>query len=112
MSDQFDTISTMSRLLPKVQLVHLVFKLPADPVAQREFVQKQLNARVTRVALSLDVPDEDYMAVAHRAGLRILFWPADHPYDSVKVDRFTADGVVTDKPLMWEDWAARIRAVS
>lgn len=110
MSDQFDTISTMSHLLPKAQLVHLVFKLPADPVALKEFVQKQLNARATRAALSLDEPDEDYMAVAHRAGLRILFWTADHPYDSVEVDRFTADGVVTDKPLMWEYWAARIRA--
>ncbi len=30
--------------------------------------------------------------------------------DFAEVDvRFTADGVVTNKPLMWKDWAALIR---
>jgi glycerophosphoryl diester phosphodiesterase len=109
MSDHIEAISAMSRLVPGANLVHLVYSLPAGSVALQRFVQKELNARATRVALSLDVPDEDYMEVAHRAGLRVLFWTADHPYDSVEVDRFTADGVVTDVPLMWEDWAARIR---
>ena len=110
MSDELDTVSTMRQLVPGARLVHLVFKLPAEPAAQQEYVRKQLEVKATRAALSLDVPDEDYMAVAHRAGLRVLFWTADHPYDSVEVDRFTADGVITDKPLMWQDWAARIDA--
>jgi glycerophosphoryl diester phosphodiesterase len=112
MSDQFDTISKMNSLMPGVGLVHLVFELPAGPAAQREYVQKQIKAGATRAALALAVPDEDYMAVAHRVGLRVLFWTADHPYDSVEVDRFTADGVITNKPLMWEDWAALIRKES
>lgn len=108
MSDELETITTMRQLVPGARLVHLVFKLPAEPAAQQEYVRKQFEVKATRAALSLDVPDEDYMAVAHRAGLRVLFWTADNPYDSVEVDRFTADGVITDKPLMWQDWAARI----
>ena len=108
MSDQFDTLTIMQNLLPGVSTVHLVFKLPAGPSAQQAFVQEQKKVGATRAALSLEVPDEDYMLVANKAGLRVIFWTADHPYDSVEVDRFTADGVITNKPLMWEDWAARI----
>jgi len=65
---------------------------------------------VSELTLALDVPDEDYMTAAHHAGLQVLFWTADNPYDRVEVDKFTADGVITNKPLMWKDWAARIQA--
>jgi glycerophosphoryl diester phosphodiesterase len=109
MSDDFDTLKKMNTLMPGVGLVLLVFKLPVGASAQREYVEKQINAGATRTALALDVPDEEYMAVAHLHGLRVVFWTADNPYDSVEVDRFTADGVVTNKPLMWEDWATLIR---
>ena len=108
MSDNLATVWAMRSLVPGARLVHLVFSLPAGHVNQQEYVRQQLAVKATRAALSLAVPDEDYMAEAHRANLRVLFWTADHPYDSVEVDRFTADGVITDKPLMWKDWAARI----
>ncbi|MDD5759137.1 MAG: glycerophosphodiester phosphodiesterase family protein [Desulfobulbaceae bacterium] len=110
MSDQLNVLPVIGRLMPGVRLVHLAYSLPTGVVAQREFVQKQLRAKVPCVALALDAPDEEYMALAHSAGLRVIFWTADHPYDSVVVDRFTADGVVTDKPIMWEDWAALIKS--
>lgn len=109
MSDDLATLAEMKRLLPGARLVHLVYELPQGAAAQDRFVRTQTLTGATRAALALDVPDEDYMAVARRAGMRVLFWTADHPYDSVEVDRFTADGVITNKPLMWEDWAARIR---
>lgn len=112
MSDQLEALLKMSRLLPAVRLVHLVFKLPSGPAAQRKYVQNELNAHATCTALALDVPDDDYMTMAHHQGLRVLFWTADHPYDSVEVDRFTADGVIANKPLMWEDWAALIRVTN
>ena len=109
MSDQLDTLTKMKNILPGVGLVHLVFHLPAGSAAQREYVHNQLKAGATRTALALDIPDEDYMVIAHHTGLRVIFWTADNPYDSIEVDRFIADGVVTNKPLMWKDWAALIR---
>ncbi len=109
MSDELDTVSAMGHLVPGARLVHLVFELPSGNAAQQAFVRKEQTVRAALAALSLDVPDEDYIIAAHRAGLKVLFWTADHPYDSVEVDRFTCDGVITNKPLMWEDWAARIR---
>ena len=109
MSDQLATLTEMKRLLPGARLVHLVYELPKGAAAQDLFVRTQASTGVTSAALALDVPDEDYMVVARRAGMRVLFWTADHPYDSVEVDRFTADGVITNRPLMWEDWVARIR---
>jgi hypothetical protein len=76
--------------------------------AQKKYIEDEIQTGATRTALALDTPDEDYMVIAHHTGLRVLFWTADNSYDSVETDRFTADGVVTDKPLMWKDWAARI----
>lgn len=109
MSDQQATLTEMKRLLPGARLVHLVYELPQGAAAQDRFVRTQAEIGATSAALDLDSPDEEHMRVARRAGLRVLFWTADHPFDSVEVDRFTADGVITNKPLMWEDWAARIR---
>lgn len=109
MSDQFKTVAEMGRLVRGARLVHLVFELPSGPAPQQAFVKKELNTKATLSALSLTVPDEAYISAAHRAGLQVLFWTADHPYDSIEVDRFTCDGVITNKPLMWQDWAFRIR---
>jgi glycerophosphoryl diester phosphodiesterase len=109
MSDEFDTIVQMKRLVPGASMVHLSYELPVGPIAQQAYIEKQKRVGATRAALDLDEPDEDYMAMAKNVGLRILLWTADRPYDSAEVNRFTADGVITNKPLMWIDWAARIR---
>lgn len=109
MSDELTTLREMHRLLPGACLVHLVYELPKGAVKQDQFVRIQAATGATTTALDLEAPDEEYMAAARRVGLRVLFWTADRPVDSVEVDRFTADGVITNKPLMWEDWAARIR---
>lgn len=107
MSDNLDTLSAMRRQIPGAELVHLIFQLPSGAAAQQDLVRQQLAVHASRVALSLAVPDVVYMTVARRAGLRVLFWTADLPLDDFEMDGLTADGVITDKPLIWLDWAAR-----